>query len=74
LASRLAAGDDLALAEADHVGSTQPWATRQAGQPPASTRTQWRGAADRSLALAREHGDLSAAVALHGMRLTWARC
>jgi uncharacterized protein (TIGR03083 family) len=61
---------DPAVADADHVGSTQPWATRQAGQPPAGTRTEWRGAADRSLALAREHGDLSAGVALHGMRLT----
>ena len=60
---------DLAVAEADHVGSTQPWATRQAGQPPASTRAEWRGAADRNLALAREHGDLHAEVALHGMRL-----
>ena len=45
---------DPAVAEADHVGSTQPWATRQAGQPPASTRSEWRGAADRTLALARE--------------------
>ena len=60
---------DPAVAEADHVGSTQPWATRQAGQPPASTRAEWRGAADRNLALAREHGDLRAEVALHGMRL-----
>ncbi len=60
---------DPAVAEADHVGSTQPWATRQAGQPPASTRAEWRGAADRNLALAREHGDLRAGVALHGMRL-----
>ena len=60
---------DPAVAEADHVGSTQPWAARQAGQPPASTRAEWRSAADRSLALAREHGDLRAEVALHGMRL-----
>jgi uncharacterized protein (TIGR03083 family) len=60
---------DPAVAEADHVGSTQPWATRQAGQPPASTRAEWRGAADRTLALAREQADLHAEVALHGMRL-----
>jgi len=60
---------DPAVAEADHVGSTQPWATRQAGQPPASTRAEWRGAADRALALAREQADLHAEVALHGMRL-----
>jgi uncharacterized protein (TIGR03083 family) len=61
---------DLAVADADHVGSTQPWATRQAGQPPASTRAEWRSAAGRTLALAREHGDLNAEVALHGMRLS----
>jgi uncharacterized protein (TIGR03083 family) len=61
---------DPGVAEADRVGATQPWATRQAGQPPARTRAEWRGAADRSLALAREHGDLGAEVALHGMRLT----
>jgi uncharacterized protein (TIGR03083 family) len=60
---------DPAVAEADHVASTQPCAARQAGQPPASTRAEWRGAADRGLALAREHGDLHAEVALHGMRL-----
>jgi len=60
---------DPAVAEADHVGSTQPWATRQAGQPPASTRAEWRGAAVRTLALAREQADLHAEVALHGMRL-----
>jgi uncharacterized protein (TIGR03083 family) len=60
---------DPAVAEADHVGSTQPWATRQAGQPPASTRAEWRGAADRTLALAREQADLHAEVALHGMRM-----
>ncbi len=61
---------DPAVADADHVGSTQPWATRQAGQPPASTRAEWRAAADRGLVLAREHGDLNAEVAMHGMRLT----
>ena len=66
---RCLSGDPV-VADADHVDSTQPWATRQAGQPPASTRAEWRAAADRSLALAREHGDLSAEVALHGMRLT----
>jgi uncharacterized protein (TIGR03083 family) len=60
---------DPAVADADHVGSTQPWATRQTGQPPAGTRAEWRGAADRTLALAGEHGDLNAEVALHGMRL-----
>jgi uncharacterized protein (TIGR03083 family) len=60
---------DPAVADADHVGSTQPWATRQTGQPPASTRAEWRGAAGRTLALAREHGDPAAEVALHGMRL-----
>lgn len=65
---RCLAGDP-AVAEADHIDSTQPWADRQAGQPPASTRAEWRRAAGQSLALARERGDLSAEVALHGMRL-----
>src|ERR1700722_14660492 len=63
------ASADPAAAEADHVGPTQPWAPRQAGQPPASPRAEWRGAADRTLALAREQADLHAEVALHGMRL-----
>lgn len=43
---------DPAVACADHVASTQPAADRQAGQPPAATRAEWRRAADRTLSLA----------------------
>lgn len=59
---------DPAVAQADHVTSTQPAADRQAGRPAADTRTDWRRAADRTLELARD-GDLAAEVALHGVRL-----
>lgn len=48
---RCLAGDP-AVAGADHIASTQPAADRQAGQPPAATRTEWRRAADRTLSLA----------------------
>jgi uncharacterized protein (TIGR03083 family) len=48
---RCLAGDP-AVAGADHVASTQPAADRQAGQPPAATRAEWRQAADRTLSLA----------------------
>ena len=48
---RCLAGDP-AVAGADHVASTQPAADRQAGQPPAATRAEWRRAADRTLSLA----------------------
>jgi len=60
---------DTNVAEADHVSSTQAAATRQAGRPPATTRGEWRRAADRSLDLVRADGDLEAEVAVHGMRL-----
>ncbi|HEV3068538.1 MAG TPA: maleylpyruvate isomerase family mycothiol-dependent enzyme [Streptosporangiaceae bacterium] len=65
---RCLAGDP-AVAEADHVGSTEPWAARQAGRAPAQTRDEWRRAAGRALALARDREDLDEEVALHGMRL-----
>ena len=60
---------DPEVAEADHVGSTQPAAARQAGRPPAWTRAEWRRAAGRTLDLACARGDLSAEVAVHGLRL-----
>jgi uncharacterized protein (TIGR03083 family) len=60
---------DLAVADADHVESTQPAADRQAGRPAAGTRAEWLAAADATLGLARAAGGASAEVALHGMRL-----
>ena len=60
---------DPAVADADHVGSTEPWAARQAGMAPEQTRAVWRRAADRTLALVRGLPGLDAEVALHGMRL-----
>jgi uncharacterized protein (TIGR03083 family) len=58
---------DPAVAQADHVTSTQPAAGRQAGRPAAETRADWRRAAGRTLELAQ--GDLAAEVALHGVQL-----
>ena len=60
---------DPEVAEASHVGSTQPAATRQAGRSPAQTRAEWRRAASRTLDLVNAHGELGAEVAMHGMRL-----
>ncbi|MGO9080708.1 MAG: maleylpyruvate isomerase family mycothiol-dependent enzyme [Streptosporangiaceae bacterium] len=65
---RCMAGDPQ-VAQASHVGSTQPAADRQAGRPPAETRAEWRRAADRTLDLVRAAGDPGARVAMHGMRL-----
>jgi uncharacterized protein (TIGR03083 family) len=60
---------DPAVAEADHVESTQPAAGRQAGRPTAQTRAEWRRAAGRTLDLVRAFGDPGTEVGLHGMRL-----
>jgi uncharacterized protein (TIGR03083 family) len=60
---------DPAVADADHVSSTEPWAARQAGLRPDQTRAEWRQAADRTLAQVRDLPGLDAQVALHGMRL-----
>jgi uncharacterized protein (TIGR03083 family) len=60
---------DTAVAEADHVESTQHAAARQAGRAPALTRAEWRQAADRTLDLVRGAGDLDRDAAVHGMRL-----
>jgi uncharacterized protein (TIGR03083 family) len=65
---RAIAGDP-AVAEADHVESTQPAAARQQGRAPARTRAEWRRAAGRTLDLARAAGDAGAEFAVHGMRL-----
>ena len=59
---------DAAVADADHVLSTDSAAARQAGREPAQTRADWRRAADRTLSLARGR-DLGVRVAVHGMRL-----
>lgn len=59
---------DPAVADAGHVESTQPSAQRQAGHPPTQTRTEWRLAADHTLALVQTR-DLGAGVAIHGMQL-----
>ncbi len=58
---------DLDVADASHVDSTQAAALRQAGQPPAATRAEWRRAADRTLEAAGDPEDM---VAVHGMRLS----
>ncbi|HEV2376940.1 MAG TPA: maleylpyruvate isomerase family mycothiol-dependent enzyme [Streptosporangiaceae bacterium] len=60
---------DPEVADANHIGSTQPAADRQAGRTPEQTRTEWREAADRTLSLVAAHSDLAADVAMHGMRL-----
>jgi uncharacterized protein (TIGR03083 family) len=60
---------DPRVAEASHVGSTQPAAERQAGRSPVETRAEWRCAADLTLDLAQAAGDPSTEIAVHGMRL-----
>jgi uncharacterized protein (TIGR03083 family) len=65
---RCLAGDP-AVADAEHVESTQPAALRQAARAPAETRAEWRRAADHTLRLAGDIADLNEVVAVHGMRL-----
>jgi uncharacterized protein (TIGR03083 family) len=65
---RCLAGDP-AVAGADHVASTQPAADRQAGQPPAATRADWRRAADRTLSLAEAATAGPGGYQLHGLQL-----
>jgi uncharacterized protein (TIGR03083 family) len=64
---RALAGDP-AVADADHVESTQAAAVRQAVCEPAGTRVEWRHAADRTLDLVRP-ADARSVVAVHGLRL-----
>ena len=56
-----ALSDDPVVEHQDHVTSTQPAADRQAGRAVAATRTDWRGAADRTLGLVRD-ADMTAEV------------
>ena len=65
---RRALAGDPAVAQGDHVLSTQPAAERQAGRPAAGTRADWRRAADRTLEEVRA-ADLDAVVAIHGIPL-----
>jgi len=67
---RALAGDP-AVADANHIESTQAAAVRQAVCMPARTRAEWRRAADRTLDLIRatQSADHQARVALYGMRL-----
>jgi uncharacterized protein (TIGR03083 family) len=71
---RALAGDP-AVADAEHVESTQGSAVRQAGRSPAETLDEWRRAADHTLELVRAPGgDLAAdgcaaRIAVHGIRL-----
>jgi len=66
---------DAAVADAEHVESTQGLAVRQAGRSPAQTLDEWRLAADHTLELVRAaDGDLAAGgcsdrIAVHGFRL-----
>ena len=65
---RALAGDP-AVADAEHVGSTQDSAARQAGRSPALTRGEWRRAADQTLELARAAGGSTSRLAMHGITL-----
>jgi uncharacterized protein (TIGR03083 family) len=71
---RALAGDP-AVADAEHVESTQGSAVRQAGRSPAETLDEWRRAADYTLELVRApDGDRAAdgcasRIAVHGIRL-----
>ena len=65
---------DTAVADAEHVESTQGSAVRQAGRSPAQTLDEWRRAAGRTLELVRvADSDLAAGgsdrIAVHGIRL-----
>jgi uncharacterized protein (TIGR03083 family) len=57
------------VVQADHVTSTQPAADRQAGRPAAETRTDWRGAADRTLEMVHGIGDMAAGFTVWGIPL-----
>ena len=71
---RALAGDP-AVADAEHVESTQGSAVRQAGRSPAETLDEWRRAADHTLELVRApDGDratdgCAGRIAVHGIRL-----
>jgi uncharacterized protein (TIGR03083 family) len=65
---RAMAGDP-AMADTDHVSSTQDAAVRQAGRSPALTMRDWRRAADRTLEQARARDGGTERIAVHGIRL-----
>jgi len=66
---RALAGDP-AVADAEHVESTQDWAVRQADRSPALTRDEWYRGAEVTLELARAaDGAPEGRLAVHGMRL-----
>jgi uncharacterized protein (TIGR03083 family) len=66
---RALAGDP-AVADAEHVESTQDWAVRQADRSPALTRDEWHRGAEVTLELARAaDGAPEGRLAVHGMRL-----
>ena len=60
---------DPDVARANHIGSTQAAADRQAGRLPAQTRAEWRREVDSTLALVHADRDPGDEVAMHGMRL-----
>jgi uncharacterized protein (TIGR03083 family) len=60
---------DPAVADADHVASTQDAAVRQADRSPALTLRDWRQAADRTLKQARARDGSIDRIAVHGIRL-----
>jgi uncharacterized protein (TIGR03083 family) len=63
-------GGDTALADADHVASTNPLAAEQAGRSPETTRTELRAAIAHTLELVDDIPDQATQqVAIHGMRL-----
>jgi uncharacterized protein (TIGR03083 family) len=66
-AHRALAGDP-AVADAEHVESTQAAALGQAARRPAQTRADWRRAVDHTLDLVRP-ADVRSEVAVHGLRL-----
>ena len=66
---RALAGDP-AVADAEHVESTQGSAVRQAGRSSGLTRDEWHRAAEVTLELARAAGGApEGRIAVHGMRL-----
>jgi uncharacterized protein (TIGR03083 family) len=71
---RALAGDP-AVAQANHVDSTQPQAVRQADRSPALTRDDWRRAAGRTLEMARAAelapaaGGCAGMLLMHGVQL-----
>ena len=65
---RALAGDP-AVADAEHVESTQGSAVRQADRSPALTRDEWHRAAEATLELARAAGGGTARLAMHRITL-----